>query len=65
MSDCIFCAISAERAEASLVYRDADVVAFMDILPVNPGHLLVMPVRMWSGSQTSTVNVLRRCWLWL
>ena len=43
MSDCIFCAISAERAEASLVYRDADVVAFMDILPVNPGHLLVVP----------------------
>ena len=43
MNDCIFCAISAERAEASVVYRDADVVAFLDIQPVNPGHLLVVP----------------------
>jgi histidine triad (HIT) family protein len=41
---CIFCDIVAGRAPASLVYRDERVCAFMDIQPVNPGHLLVIPV---------------------
>jgi histidine triad (HIT) family protein len=41
---CIFCDIVAGRAPASIVYRDERVCAFMDIQPVNPGHLLVIPV---------------------
>jgi histidine triad (HIT) family protein len=42
---CIFCEILAGKAEASFVYRDEAVAAFMDIQPVNPGHVLVVPVR--------------------
>ena len=47
MSDpsCIFCRIIADQAEASFVYRDETVTAFMDINPINPGHLLVVPNR--------------------
>jgi histidine triad (HIT) family protein len=41
--NCVFCAIIAERAEASFVHRDEVVVAFMDINPVTPGHILVVP----------------------
>jgi len=41
--NCIFCRIVAGREAASLVYRDDLVTAFMDILPVNVGHLLVVP----------------------
>lgn len=41
---CIFCEILATRAEASFVYRDGQVAAFMDIHPVNPGHVLVVPI---------------------
>lgn len=41
--NCVFCAIVAERAEASFVHEDDTVVAFMDINPVTPGHLLVVP----------------------
>jgi len=40
---CVFCAIVAGRAEASLVYADDTVIAFMDIRPVTPGHVLVIP----------------------
>ncbi len=40
---CIFCAIVARRAEASVVFEDEKVVAFMDLNPVAPGHLLVVP----------------------
>src|SRR5205809_232530 len=45
MSDCIFCRIVAGKAEATFVYRDDVVSAFMDIQPVTPGHLLVIPNR--------------------
>ena len=43
--DCIFCKILAGESEASFVYRDDSCAAFMDIQPVNPGHLLVVPNR--------------------
>ena len=35
---CIFCKILKGELEASIVYEDAQVVAFMDIEPVNEGH---------------------------
>ena len=43
MSKCIFCNIAAGKAEAAFVYQDALVSAFMDIQPINPGHVLVIP----------------------
>ncbi|MDT0344775.1 HIT family protein [Streptomyces litchfieldiae] len=41
--DCLFCAIARGDAEASVVYDDGTVLAFMDLQPVTPGHLLVVP----------------------
>jgi histidine triad (HIT) family protein len=41
---CVFCAIIAGDAPASIVHRDDRVLAFMDIRPVTPGHLLVVPI---------------------
>src|SRR5215212_4114715 len=43
--DCIFCAIVAGSAPASIVYDDADLLAFLDIRPVTSGHLLIIPKR--------------------
>jgi histidine triad (HIT) family protein len=40
---CIICAIVARQAEASVVYEDETVAVFMDLYPVTPGHLLVVP----------------------
>lgn len=45
MDDCIFCAILAGREPASFVYRDERCATFLDTRPVNPGHLLVVPIR--------------------
>jgi len=42
---CSFCAIAARQPEASVVHEDETVVAFMDLTPVTPGHLLVVPRR--------------------
>ena len=41
----IICDIIAGRSPASIVYRDDACVAVLDIRPVNPGHMLVIPVR--------------------
>jgi len=47
--DCIFCEILSGLSEASIVFRDDLVTVFMDIHPVNPGHLLVVPNEHASG----------------
>jgi len=45
VSTCIFCRVVAGDMPASIVYRDDDVVAFHDIAPQAPTHILVVPVR--------------------
>ncbi|MFD4985617.1 HIT family protein [Streptomyces sp. NPDC058374] len=40
---CLFCAIARGEAAASTVYEGDRVVAFMDLQPVTPGHVLVVP----------------------
>jgi histidine triad (HIT) family protein len=42
--DCIFCDIISGDAEASFVYQDDLVVAFLTIGPVTAGHLMVVPI---------------------
>jgi histidine triad (HIT) family protein len=44
MSTCVFCDIIADRAAASVVYRDSRCLDIMDILPINEGHTLVIPI---------------------
>lgn len=41
--DCLFCAIAAGEIPADIVYEDSDVIAFRDISPQAPCHLLVIP----------------------
>ena len=43
MADCIFCKIIAGEIPSSTVYEDDQVVAFLDISQVTPGHTLVVP----------------------
>jgi len=41
MSDCVFCRIVARQIPATVVLEDEQVLAFMDLGQVNPGHVLV------------------------
>jgi len=43
MTDCIFCSIIQGKRPASMVYEDDRVAAFMDIRPLNRGHVVVVP----------------------
>ena len=45
MSDCLFCRIAARQSPAEIVYEDDAVVAFKDIYPKAPVHLLIVPRR--------------------
>jgi histidine triad (HIT) family protein len=40
---CIFCEIVHGAGEASICFEDAQAIAFMDIQPVNAGHVLIVP----------------------
>jgi histidine triad (HIT) family protein len=43
VADCVFCKIAAKEIPSSIVYEDADVVAFKDLNPRAPLHVLVIP----------------------
>jgi histidine triad (HIT) family protein len=40
---CVFCRLAAGELPATRVYEDADVLAFRDIHPLAPAHVLVIP----------------------
>jgi histidine triad (HIT) family protein len=41
--DCIFCKIIKGEIPAEKVFEDENFLAFLDITPVNPGHVLLIP----------------------
>jgi len=41
--DCIFCQIIAGKIPSEILYRDEEVIAFRDINPAAPVHLLIVP----------------------
>lgn len=45
MSDCLFCKIAARQVKAEVVRETEDLVAFRDIRPQAPTHVLVIPKR--------------------
>jgi len=43
MSDCIFCSIAAGKIPSETVYQDEHLVAFRDLSPQAPVHILIIP----------------------
>ena len=43
MNDCIFCKIINKEIPSNIVYEDEEILAFRDINPVAPVHILVIP----------------------
>jgi histidine triad (HIT) family protein len=50
MSDCLFCKIVRKTIPAKITYEDNDVMAFEDINPQAPVHILVIPKKHVSTS---------------
>lgn len=51
MSNCLFCKMAAGEIKPAIVYENDDVLAFKDINPQAPVHLLVIP-----RTHVSTIN---------
>ena len=49
MNDCLFCKITAGEIPSTKVYEDDEVLAFRDIAPQAPVHVLVIPKKHVSG----------------
>ena len=43
MEDCIFCKIIKKEIPAEIIYEDEEIIAFKDIHPAAPIHILVIP----------------------
>ncbi len=52
MDNCIFCKIIAGEIPSVKIYEDDLVYAFMDIAPINKGHILVIPKKHSESSST-------------
>jgi histidine triad (HIT) family protein len=64
VNDCLFCRIVARQSPSDIVYEDDAVVAFKDIYPKAPVHLLIVPRRHIASLAEATetdAEVLGRC----
>jgi histidine triad (HIT) family protein len=53
---CLFCQIASGERPATIVYRDDDVVAFRDIHPQAPTHILIIPTKHIVSVAEATVE---------
>lgn len=49
MDNCLFCRIVRREIPAQIVYEDEQVLAFKDIQPAAPVHILVIPKKHYAG----------------
>lgn len=56
MSDCLFCKIAAGQIPSNIVYEDDKILAFRDIAPQAPTHILLIPRAHISGMQDITAE---------
>jgi histidine triad (HIT) family protein len=65
-SDCLFCCILRGEIPAKKVYEDEHVLAFEDINPKAPTHVLIIPRKHFAGlkeAQADDAEVIGRCHL--
>lgn len=58
MHDCIFCKIVEGVLPSNKIYEDKNVLAFLDIAPVHPGHVLVIPKKHFANMEEIPENLL-------
>ncbi len=58
MSTCLFCNIASKTVPAQIVYENDHVVAFRDIRPVAPTHVLVVPKTHVAGAHAADADTL-------
>ena len=60
MNDCLFCKIAAGEIPSTKVYEDETTLAFRDIAPQAPVHVLVIPKSTSAAGMTRRAKATRR-----
>ena len=53
MNECVFCKIVKKEIPANKIYEDDEVLAFLDIKPVNFGHTLIIPKKHYEKMENT------------
>jgi histidine triad (HIT) family protein len=56
MEDCIFCKIAERKIPSSIVYETDEVLAFNDIEPMAPTHIVIIPKKHISSTEELNKN---------
>ena len=56
--ECPFCKIIKKQAEAHIIYESENIIAFLDIDPINEGHILIVPKLHEASIDDMPTNVL-------
>lgn len=66
MNDCIFCKIVNKEVPSSVVYEDDEKLAFLEIRPSAPGHVMVILKKhgrtMWDYSEQEVGEIMKGVW---
>ena len=56
--ECPFCTIIKKQAEAYVIYESENIIAFLDIAPINEGHVLIVPKLHEASIDNMPINIL-------
>ncbi len=56
MENCLFCKIASSEIPSNIVYEDQEIVAFADINPQAPFHVLLIPRRHITSAADITIG---------
>ena len=56
--ECPFCKIIEKQAKAYVIYESENVIAFLDIDPINEGHVLIVPKLHEASIDNMPINIL-------
>ena len=54
--DCVFCKIVNKEAPSNIIYEDELVCCFLDIDPINEGHVLIVPKELENKNNLDSVK---------
>lgn len=65
VAGCTFCSIVEGTSPSQTIYEDDNAMAFMDLLPMTPGHCLIVPKRhvvdVWDLDDEDAAHVMQAC----
>src|SRR5436190_14844151 len=56
-TECLFCAIATRAVAADVVHEEEHLLAFLDIHPIRPGHVLIVPKRHFDYFESAPADI--------